>query len=201
MKDYASKTGLKVNEKKTEVLGINSKSTKKITIGAKELNDVDKFVYLGATVSNQGGGGEDIVHRINKARASFMKLRPVWGSSHYSLGTKIRLYNSLVKSVLLYGCEAWKVNESDKKKLDTFQFKCFRRIMRIRWPYVVANNEILTRTSTKRISTEVQERRWKWIGHVLRMEDNNHCMTAMTWTPGGKRKVGRPKTTWRRTFK
>ena len=26
-------------------------------------------------------------------------------------------------------------------------------------------------------------------------------MTAMTWTPEGRRKVGRPKTTWRRTVK
>ena len=196
---YAAKTGLKINSKKTEVLRINSKVNTRITIGDKVLNEVEKFTYLGATVSNQGGGSEDIRNRINKARVSFMKLRPVWNSSKYSLQTKIRLYNSLVKSVLLYGSETWKVNDSDNKKLDTFQFRCLRRIMRIRWPYVVSNSEILNKTKMKRISAEVQERRWKWIGHVLRMEHSNHCMTAMTWTPSGRRKVGRPKTTWRRT--
>ena len=36
------------------------------------------------------------------------------------------------------------------------------------------------------------------MGHVLRMPREHHCATALTWTPMGKRKVGRPKTTWRR---
>ena len=37
------------------------------------------------------------------------------------------------------------------------------------------------------------------MGHVLRMPREHHCATALTWTPMGKRKVGRPKTTWHRT--
>ena len=48
------------------------------------------------------------------------------------------------------------------------------------------------------ISDEVRSRRWKWIGHVLRIEDNSHCRTALTWVPEGRRKVGHPRTTWRR---
>ena len=34
---------------------------------------------------------------------------------------------------------------------------------------------------------------------VLRKERNDDCMVAMEWQPEGKRKVGGPKTTWRRT--
>ncbi len=37
------------------------------------------------------------------------------------------------------------------------------------------------------------------IGHVLRMENERNCRTALTWKLEGKRKVGRPRTTWRRT--
>ena len=44
-----------------------------------------------------------------------------------------------------------------------------------------------------------QTRRWRFLGHVLRMPGEHHCATALTWTPMSKRKVGRPKTTWRRT--
>ena len=47
-------------------------------------------------------------------------------------------------------------------------------------------------TEVKRISEEVNARRRKWIGHVLRMEDNCYCMTAMSWVPEGRRKVGAP---------
>ena len=196
---FASKTGLKINKKKTEVLRINSKCNNRIQIDNHQLNEVDKYTYLGANVSKQGGGGEDIVNRIRKAWLPFIKLKKIWSSSKYKLKTKIRLYNALVKSVLLYGCETWKINESDNHKLDTFQFKCLRRILKIRWPYIVSNEDILIRTGLNKISEEVKARRWKWIGHVLRMDDNKHCMTAMTWKPEGRRRVGRPKTTWRRT--
>ena len=34
---------------------------------------------------------------------------------------------------------------------------------------------------------------------MLRMEDNSDCITALTWKPEGRRKVGRPRTIWRRT--
>ena len=39
----------------------------------------------------------------------------------------------------------------------------------------------------------------RWLGHVLRMEQDHISKVALRWTPPGKRKPGRPKTTWRRT--
>ena len=65
---------------------------------------------------------------------------------------------------------------------------------------VVSNRDILTKTKLKTISTEVKLRRWKWVGHILRMDKNSKCETALTWTPEGRRKVGRPKTTWQSTI-
>ncbi len=35
--------------------------------------------------------------------------------------------------------------------------------------------------------------------YVLRIEDTSDCIAAFTWRPEGRRKVGRPRTTWRRT--
>ena len=49
------------------------------------------------------------------------------------------------------------------------------------------------------ISYEVRRRRWNWLGHVLRREGVNECLTALGWTPEGRRARGTPKTTWRRT--
>ena len=51
---------------------------------------------------------------------------------------------------------------------------------------------------TERISEEVRRRRWNWIGHVLRKDRTDDCAVALGWTPEGRRKRGRPKTTWRR---
>ena len=40
----------------------------------------------------------------------------------------------------------------------------------------------------------------RWLGHVLRMEPGRIAKVALRWTPPGKRKPRRPKTTWRRTI-
>ena len=64
---------------------------------------------------------------------------------------------------------------------------------------VASHPDILAKTKLKTISTEVKLSRWKCVGHILRMDKNSKCETALTWTPKGKRKVGRPKTTWRPT--
>ena len=49
------------------------------------------------------------------------------------------------------------------------------------------------------LSWEARKRRWKFIGHVLRTCKGIICGTSLTWTLEGRRKRGRPKTTWRRT--
>ena len=155
----------------------------------------------GATVSNQGGCDEDIKARLSKASGAFRRLNKIWQSSKFSVKTNVRLFNSLVKPVLLNGSETWKMNEGDNKLLDTFMFKGMRKILHIYWPNEVSNEEILKKVGSQRISEELKIRRWRWIGHVLRMDQGSHCSTALTWTPDGKRSRGRPKTTWRRTVK
>ena len=199
LQEQAARAGLRVSNKKSKVMRINGKSTEPVTVKGQNLDETRKFTYLGGVATTQGGGGDDITCRIGKARTAFRKLNRIWKSSNYSIMKKVHLYNSLVKSVLLNGCETWKMDEGDARKLDTFQFTCMRRIIKIRWPYVISNKDLLKRTETKRVSVEDKTRRWKWIRHVLRMERNSHCRTALTWQPEGKRRRGRPRTTWRRT--
>ena len=50
-------------------------------------------------------------------------------------------------------------------------------------------------TGSWSITKEITHRRLRWLGHVLRMEQE----VALRWTPPGKKKAGGPKTTWHRT--
>lgn len=47
---------------------------------------------------------------------------------------------------------------------------------------------------------EINYRSVIFIGHILRKNHNNECNITLSWTPEGRRKRGRPKTTWRRTI-
>ena len=101
--------------------------------------------------------------------------------------------------MLLYGCETWKITKANEKQLDTFQTKCLRRILKIRWQQRIPNERVMEISGLNNISCGIRRRRWNWLGHNLRREGEDDCKTALGWQPEGRRARGRPKTTWRRT--
>ena len=99
------KTGLQINQKKTKVKCMNLKERPQIKIDEEELEVVTDFTYLDSNISVDNSVQKYISARINKARNSYCSLRNIWKSNVYSLKTKVRLFNSNVISVLLYGCQ------------------------------------------------------------------------------------------------
>ena len=84
-------------------------------------------------------------------------------------------------------------------KLQVFVNKSLRKLLGIHWPERITNEELLDRTEVAPVWKIILERKWKWIGHTLR-KGNSITKEALEWTPQGKRKRGRPITTWRRSI-
>lgn len=196
---FAASTGLAISTTKTQVMYVNPRVTTPITSSGKPLETVNDFTYLGSVISSDNGAQKDMKARLGKAQSAFARLRTIWKSRQYSLHTKIRLYNSNVKSVLLYGSECWRVVKSDMSRVEAFHNRCLRKICHIFWPSKISNHDLYARTGSQSIIDEIKRRRFRWLGHVLRMEEERIPKIALRWTPPGKRKRGRPKTTWRRT--
>ena len=95
------------------------------------LEEVESFRYLGSIVDTRGGTEADVKTRISKARAAFHILRNVWISRVISKTTKIRLFNTHVKSVLLYGADTWRKNKTTLKRIPTFVNQFLRKIIGI----------------------------------------------------------------------
>ena len=98
--NFSSKVGLNINVPKTKVMKMNAKNENQININNVCTEDVSKFTYHGSVDAPGGGTEEDIKSRINKGVA-FYQLNKVWRSSVNRLRTKLKLFNSNVKSVLL----------------------------------------------------------------------------------------------------
>jgi hypothetical protein len=98
----------------------------------------------------------------------------------------------------MYGCETWKINKGNEKRIDVFQDNSLRRILKIKCQDRTTTSEILRLSSMRPLNQEIKYRRWKVIGHILRKYHNNDCKIALSWTFEGRRKRGRPKTMWRR---
>ena len=111
---------------------------------------------------------------------------------------KFKLYNSNVVSVLLYGCETWRMTKVDMDKLEVFHMNCCRRILKIYWWSKTSNLEVCERSKQKPVSQHIEVRRWRYLGHSLRRKESLPH-TSLGWAPEGTRRRGRPNQTWRRT--
>ena len=194
----STRLGLTIHRGKSKVLKINTANSTPITLEGEALEEVESFTYLGSIVDKLGGTDADVKVRIGKARTAFHQLKNVWGSSDLPLNTKIRIFNSMVKPVLLYGAETWRTTVYTMKRIQTFINTCLRRILRIRWPNKISNLELWQKTRQHPVEEEILHRRWRWIGHTLRKPAASITRYALFWNPQGKRKRGRPRNTWRR---
>ncbi len=102
-----AKVGLKINSTKTKLMRIGTKRGDDVSVAGEQIEERDEFTYLGSIVSKMGGTDEDIQARIGKARQAFAMLRLIWRSMALTTKTKLRVFGSNVKAVLLYGSETW----------------------------------------------------------------------------------------------
>ena len=199
VESYASAVGLTISEAKSKIMKMNTKSNENIRVKNKALEEVNEFKYLGSFLTTDSDINKEITSRIIMASSAFYKLGAVWKAKEIKLNTKLKLYISNVRSVLLYAAETWRTNRRIESRLRGFEGRCLRRLLHVRWEDRVTNKEVARRTGIQPIVSEVKHRRWKWLGHILRMNKARHPLVALTWTPQGKRKRGRPHGTWRRS--
>lgn len=153
LEETAKMIGLKINAKKTKLMYLNTERHPIIFIEGKQLETVDSFNYLGSCIITEGGAERDIKIRIGKARSAFIRLGNIWKTTAFSKKTKLRLYNSCVLSVLLYGSECRRMTEKDINRLSSYYNICLRKIMKIFWPNKISNKDLHEMTSTKDMET------------------------------------------------
>ena len=179
---------------------INTKKDDSIKLTRGGVEEVRSFTYLGSLVDETGGAQQDIKIRIAKARTAVSLLNKVWRSREIATKTKLRIFNSNVKSVMMYGAETWRTTKVSDRQIQSFINRCLRRILKIWLPNRISNQDLWDRTSQLPPPTQIRERKWTWIGHTLRKDEGNITRQALRWNPKSKRKRGRSKTTWRRSL-
>ncbi|VDP03312.1 unnamed protein product [Schistosoma margrebowiei] len=124
--------GLNIHKGKSEIPRQNTACTNRIVFDGEALEDVKTYTYLGSTIDEQGGSDADVKARIGKARAAYLQLRNIWNSKHLSTNTKVRIFSTNVKTVLLYGAKTWKTTKAIIQKIQVFINSCLRKILQVR---------------------------------------------------------------------
>ena len=131
IKDILGEWNLFVNDTKTEYTRVHLAGVKEVnTYGKKirefKLEDWRSTKLLGSLLCSV----QDILRRCQLGNVAFESYNKCWlKGSNIPLQIKIRLYDSLVASVMLYNCNSWAVPDKDLEKLDTTHRRHLRRIL------------------------------------------------------------------------
>ena len=149
LQEEANSVGMQISWPKTKLIAITPKPTNHLSLKIcnREVMFVDSFTYLGSLITNDGSSSSDITSRIAKAASAMCLLSNTLLRKHrISIRTKINMYRALVVSVLLYGSEAWATTLADRRRLEVFDMRCQRRLLRVFWQQHVSNHSIRERT-------------------------------------------------------
>lgn len=191
--------GLKVNTKKTEVM---TSSRRDIHIDIRDKNNdtlkqVREFKYLGVTMDSRGGTEKAIRARVSAAWAKWRELSGVINDKKMPRKLKIKLYNSVIRPVLLYGAEVWTMGKKEERILESTEMRMLRRIKGVTLRDRERSVDIRRELGVDDINIKVKEIRMRWYGHVRRMKEGQPAREAMENRVPGKRPRGRPKKRWR----
>ena len=198
--------GLRINTSKTKVMAalVPPGQHTSITLQGEPLEEVESFVYLGSKCTATGQGIADIDRRISLARYAFSCLQKgLWSRREISTKTKSRIYQAIVRTSLLYGCETWAVTASDQRKLEVFDNDCLRRILRVRR---IDHVPVITLRRTCHlisVPSLLLQRRLRWFGHVSRRPQDELLHRALHISPdvSWRRRPGGQLKTWSTTIK
>ena len=115
--------------------------------------------------------------------------------------SKLKLYSSVFRPVVIYGCETWVLKENIIHRLSVFE----RKILRIifgqtkedngNWR-IKTNIELDKVIKHRNIINYVKAQRLSWFGHINRMPETSIVKKIHKWKPFTGRPVGRPKSRW-----
>ena len=169
--------GLTISTSKTEVMHQPAPhkpySEPHITVDGETLKNVNKFAYLGSTMSKSVSIDDEVDARIAKASTAFGRLRSsTWERRGIKLSTKLKVYKAVVLPSLLYACETWTTYERHAKILNRFHLNCLRKILKITWQDRIPDTEVLERAGLPSIHCLLCKAQIRWAGHVVRMPES-----------------------------
>lgn len=169
-----------------------------ITMNGEQLEEVNSFKYLGAILSKDGTCTAEVNSRIAAATAAMASLTHIW-KSDMSFQIKYKLYRSLVISTFLYGCETWTLHAETERRIQAFEHKCLRRLLRISYKDHKTNDFVRSTVTTmvgpqETLLAFVKRKKLAWYGHTTR----HNCLakTILQGTLEGGRRRGRQRKSW-----
>ena len=110
-------------------------------------------------------------------------------SRDITLPAKVHLLKTMFSSVLMYGCESWTIKKAERQRIDVFELRCWKRLLRV--PRTARRSN---QSTVKEISPEYSleglmlKLKLQYLGHVMQRTDSLEKTLMLGKIEGGRRR-------------
>ena len=189
VKEESEKFGLKLNIQKTKIIA--SSSITSWWIYGETVETGADFLFLGSKITSDGDCSHEIKRRLLLGRKVMTNLGSILKSRDITLPTKVCLVKAVVFPVVMYECESWTRKKAEWRRIDAFELRCWRRLLRVPWTARRSNQSILKAISPGcSLDGLMLKLKLQYFGHLMGRVDSL-VKTLMLGKIEGRRRRGR----------
>ena len=95
-------------------------------------------------------------------------LDSIFKSRDMTLSTKFCLVKAMVFQVVVYECESWSIKKAECQRIDVFELRCWRRLLRVPWTARRSNQSFLKEISPEySLEGLMLKLKLQYFGHLI----------------------------------
>ena len=123
-------------------------------------------------------------------------LDSILKSRDITLPTKVCLVKAVVFPVVMYGCEGWTISKAEHRRINAFELRCWRRLLRVPWTARRSNQSIIKEFSPEySLEGLMLKLKLQCFGHLMQRPDSLE-KTLMLGKIEGRRRRGQHRMRW-----
>ena len=129
VKEESEKVGLKVNIQKMKIM-VSGPITS-WEIDGETVETVSDLIFWGTKITADGDCSNEIKRRLLLGKKVMTNVDSIFKSRDIILPTKAHLVKAMVFPIIMYGCESWTINKTEHRRIDPFELRYWRRLLRV----------------------------------------------------------------------
>ena len=166
VKEESEKVGLKLNIQKMKIM--TSGPITSWEIDGETVETVSDFIFRGCKITADGNCSHEIKRRLLLGRKVMANIDSIIKSRDLTLPTKVHLVKAMVLPVVMYGCESWTIEKAECRRIEAFELRCWRKLLRVPWTARRSNQSILKEISPGcSLEGLMLKLKLQYIGHLM----------------------------------
>ena len=145
------------------------------------METVADFIFLGSRITADGGCRHETKRRLLLGRKVRTNLDSILKSRDITLSTKVHLDKAMIFPVVMYGCDSWTINKSERRRVNAVELWCWRRLLSLHWTAKEINPEYSLEGLMLKLKLQS-------FGHLMKRVDSSEKTLMPGKIEGGRRR-------------